>query len=332
MGNIRPFQLPNDIDIMVKLIREGFQYPENPSWSVQTDENESMLDQIDGVKRFWPLVRILQLFIPILRDVIRGFIYEEDHQPVGLINFMRHRNAPEWLIANVTVLPAYRRRGVARKLVEAALEDLRARKAKTIYLEVIAANLPAYNLYKDLGFAPYASSSEYNLRPEQVVAVIDLPKGYHIQPIGRFEWRRQMDFAKRITPTKILDYEPIREDRFRPSISAYLLGPLFESIGGSRQDRFAIVTTDDEKTVAIGIYTYRTRAGGVNRASVELDPVHAQLAEFIGRHLISEIQMRAPGRRTEIQLNDWQPALGQTFEILGCVKRFTVHKMGLLFK
>lgn len=331
MRIIRPFQLPQDIDIMLKLVREGFQYPENPGWSVQTDESESLSDQIKRAKKFWPLIRLGQFIFPLLRDVLRGFIYEADHEPVGLINFMRQHNVPEWTIANVTVLPAYRRQGIARQLVESVLSELRARHAKIAYLEVIADNTPAYNLYKELGFVPYMSNSEYDCSPENLVDVIDLPDEYSIEEIGRFDWKRRMEFERRITPPEILRYEPIRANRFRPPLAAYLFSGIFDAINGSKQNRFAIVTHTRE-TVALGAYHYRTRKGGLNRAELELDPAHPHLAEFFSRHLLAEIRRTAPGRRIEIHLKDWQSALGQTFEVLGCTKRFTFHKMGLLLE
>jgi len=161
--------------------------------------------------------------------------------------------------------------------------------------------------------------------------VIDLPEGYSIEKIGRFDWKRYMEFESRIIPPGVLLYEPIRAERFQPPPGIRLFAPIFDSISGTKQNYFAVVTQNRE-TVAIGMYRYRTRKGGLNRAELELDPAHPRIAEFLGRHLLAEIQRRAPGRRIEIHLKDWQPVLGQTFEVLGCTKRFTFHKMGLLLE
>jgi ribosomal protein S18 acetylase RimI-like enzyme len=157
----RPFQLPQDIDLMKALVIEGFQYPENPSWSIQEDEKQDLIDTIHAVKRMWPVLRIVQIFSPVFRDVMHGFIEEQEGKPVGLINFLRQRNVPEWWIGNVTVLPGYRRRGIARQLVAATLDDLRRRMARRAYLEVVDGNLPAFQLYKETGFEAYAMASLY---------------------------------------------------------------------------------------------------------------------------------------------------------------------------
>jgi hypothetical protein len=106
MSRIRPFQIPQDLDIMLKIIEEGFQYPDKPDWNFQDDEKESMLDSINAIRRIWPMIQILKNFIPLLRDVMGGFIYLEEDIPVGLINFSRQRNIPEWVIGKSLFYPS----------------------------------------------------------------------------------------------------------------------------------------------------------------------------------------------------------------------------------
>jgi GNAT superfamily N-acetyltransferase len=331
MSNIRPFQLPQDIDTMVSLVNDGFQYPENPEWSVQEDEREGMADQISGIKRIWPIMRVLQFFAPLMRDAMRGFIYEEDGKPAGLINHMRQRNAPEWHIGNVTVLPAYRRRGIARKLVDATLAEIRAREAKAAYLEVVAGNLPAYKLYEELGFVSYTSTTQYDLEDGSAISEIPLPNGFSLKSSDPFDWKRRMAFALRITPPGILRYEPIQEDRFRPPFFVRIIGPLMRQISGTKSKNFVVISTQGG-TVAMGGLQYRTRKGGVNHVEINLDPAHPELAEYLARYSLSLVQKASPGRRIEIHTKDWQPALSQAFEMLGCKKRLSFYKMGLLFK
>ena len=155
---IRPFQLPADLDLMASLITDGFQYPENPEWSIQDDELQGLVDQVNGIKQIWPVMSFLGFFIPLFRDLFRGLIHEEDGTPVGLVNFMRQRKEPDWFIGNVTVLPSFRRRGIARKLVEATIQELRKRNARVAILDVVDGNLPAHTLYKKLGFEDYTAS------------------------------------------------------------------------------------------------------------------------------------------------------------------------------
>jgi len=48
---IRRIQLPEDLDEMGEMIFETFQYPENPKWSVQEDEQEHFVQAIQTYKR-----------------------------------------------------------------------------------------------------------------------------------------------------------------------------------------------------------------------------------------------------------------------------------------
>jgi ribosomal protein S18 acetylase RimI-like enzyme len=328
--SIRPFRLPQDIDLMNSLVMEGFQYPENPAWSVQEDEIQGMVDRIKGAKRIWPILSVLRLFVPLFRDILCGFIDEEDGQPAGLINYMRQRNTPEWYIGNVTVLPAYRRRGIARRLVQSTLEELRNRNAKAAFLDVVVGNDPAFNLYKEMGFEEFTQSSEYQLQKECFIFPVQIPPGYHLKPLSAFDWKTRFHFAQRVTPDHITRYEPVTEARFRVPWILPLFGGLLESAGGSRNQRFAIYDAD-RKVVAIGQYSYRLREGGSNFTNVSIDPNHAQLAGFILHHVFSEIQKASPGRRIGISFEDWESALIRCAEELGCEKRFGMHRMGLRF-
>ena len=68
---------------VVEMIVDSFQYPENPAWSVQTDEAEQLVDGMRNVARIWPLIRVIQLFSPPMRDLLQGYLWEEDGQIVG---------------------------------------------------------------------------------------------------------------------------------------------------------------------------------------------------------------------------------------------------------
>ena len=328
--SLRPFKLPQDIDLMIYLVLEGFQYPENPDWSVQEDEIQGMVDRINGAKRLWPIIQIMRFFIPIFRDILCGFIDEEEGKPAGLINYMRQRNTPEWYIANVTVLPAYRRRGIARKLVEETLHELHNRKAQIAFLDVVVGNDPAFNLYKEIGFQEFTQSYEYYFQKDTPINAAPLPEGYKIKSLSPYDWRTRFVFARRVTPAHITSYEPVTEARFRISKVMTFLGKLLESVGGAHTERFAIYGPNGE-VAGIGQFTCRTRAGGTNLAQASIDPSHPELAGFILGYVFSAIQKASPGRRTEIGFEDWELALIQCAEEMGCEKRFGMHRMALRF-
>ena len=58
----------------------------------------------------------------------------------------------EGYVTNVAVLPRYRREGIGRALLRAALDGARARNCAFLSLEVRVSNQPAIRLYESLGF------------------------------------------------------------------------------------------------------------------------------------------------------------------------------------
>lgn len=69
----------------------------------------------------------------------------------------------EGYITNVAVLPEYRRRGIAKALLERALEN----EAEFITLEVRESNSPAIELYKKLGFERVGLRPKFYRAPEE---------------------------------------------------------------------------------------------------------------------------------------------------------------------
>lgn len=87
-----------------------------------------------------------------------------------ILGFLLSRqNAPgEREILNLAVAPADRRRGVARKLLEMEL----ARGRNTWFLEVRASNVPALELYKDIGFQEVGVREGYYQDPLESAIVM----------------------------------------------------------------------------------------------------------------------------------------------------------------
>lgn len=86
----------------------------------------------------------------------------EDKVVVGFLNCgINDRNGPEWEIrktghiGGVYVTPAYRRRGVAKALIQEALKWLKEQKIEYVDLNVAVQNAAAVAAWTALGFKPY---------------------------------------------------------------------------------------------------------------------------------------------------------------------------------
>jgi len=262
---------------------------------------------------------------------MRGFIAEQDGKPVGVMNHMRHNKEPEWFLANATVLPAYRRKGIARGLMTAILDDLRKRGAHTVRLDIIDQNIPSLQLCQGMGFEVYSSLVVLDIEADKLVPAPTLPAGWSMLPRSRFDWRSQYELAKRIPPETVARYEPPEERRFRMPLIRPLFGKLFERMGGNSSKRLTL-RAPDGKIVGVSGYWYRINKGGLNDAGIDLDPAHPELADFLVAHAISSMQSLSPGRRIEFMFESWQPALTEAAESLGCKRLYGEHHLGMKFE
>jgi ribosomal-protein-alanine N-acetyltransferase len=73
-------------------------------------------------------------------------------------------------VVAVAVEPGHRRRGAARRLLDAVMEQARAAGAKTLFLEVGADNPGARTLYDSLGFVVVGTRAGYYPRPGRAPA------------------------------------------------------------------------------------------------------------------------------------------------------------------
>lgn len=80
--------------------------------------------------------------------------------------------ADEGEILNVAVQPEWRRRGIARRLVEALLAALAAAGARQVYLEVRESNVAARQLYTAFGFGEVGRRARYYRRPVEDAVVL----------------------------------------------------------------------------------------------------------------------------------------------------------------
>ena len=85
-------------------------------------------------------------------DLARSRVALRDDEPVGIVN-LGVRGDEGW-IGGLGVVPAERRHGVGRALMESVLEEAPAR----VTLEVLEQNEPAIRLYEQLGFTRHEDS------------------------------------------------------------------------------------------------------------------------------------------------------------------------------
>ena len=103
--------------------------------------------------------------------------------PAGFV--LAWATAGESEILSLGIRPALRRRGIARNLLAAALDEATGRGAARIYLEVAADNWAARALYLGAGFAEIGRRANYYRRPGGSIAALVLARDIANGCIGK---------------------------------------------------------------------------------------------------------------------------------------------------
>lgn len=107
-------------------------------------------------------VLISTAFMPVPTEHLHGYVYEDNGHIVGNVTLtLDDSRTARWLVSNVAVAEKYRRHGIARQMMQAAIDDARARSARWIILNVRPWNLGAVKLYEDLGFEAVDTETQH---------------------------------------------------------------------------------------------------------------------------------------------------------------------------
>ena len=75
-------------------------------------------------------------------------------------------------LGNIAVAPEYRGRGIAKRLMDAVIEDMRERGVRELFLEVRVTNEVARHLYERYGFEEIGCRPDYYTAPVEDAIVM----------------------------------------------------------------------------------------------------------------------------------------------------------------
>ncbi len=328
---LRSFNIRKDVDVMIPLIQSAFYYPEHDEWSLRPDEIMGIADSFSLLSKLYPIFQIGGLFNSTLKGVMRGYIWEEEGRAVGLVNVSpMGLDSKTWIIGNVAVLPEYRRKGIARELIQAAVALAGQYQVNNLVLEVIAKNMPAVTLYEKKGFAIYNTIEHLN-RPAalEAPALPALPEGYQIEKYHVGDWEARYTLMKNITPPAVQEYEPIDRKKFYKPPIIRLLRSIIIVLAPMKSTAYLVRHAASNAIVGRFAHSLRTKAGGVNEIEIDLDPKHAGLASYLVKRCVHDAVQFSPGRDIDLHVVQWQTDLLQCALDAGFVRRSEVYMMGM---
>jgi len=156
-SGIRPFDVGRDLRPVSRLISRAF--------STDLDAGGiSILREMRWMGYFSTAIRTINYATGEFDDYFSGFVWEEDKKIVGNVTVQRADPVGKrWHIANVAVLPDYRGRGIARRLLQRALEHIKELGGQWAVLQVYEANLAARNLYAQNNFEQVDGCTELSI-------------------------------------------------------------------------------------------------------------------------------------------------------------------------
>jgi len=214
---LRPLNARRDMSQVAKVIETAF--------AGQLDANgRAMIRQMKALGRFgWIGWLIAQLILPPAAYPL-GFVWEQDGTVVGNASLLPDGRYPgRWMLANVAVLPEYRKRGIARALVTSAIDLAARRGGLELVLQVDVRSEPAHRLYESLGFATQTTRTTW-WRSREARLPVDQATPAHIRPRRDEDWPQQYALARSLFPEGLLWPSPLRADVFRPEPFSGALG------------------------------------------------------------------------------------------------------------
>jgi len=234
-SGLRPVNIRTDLAGIAELIEICF-------GAVMDENSRAALREKKMLSRSGVLLRLFSGLNWLVGGLEQGMVWIEEGRVVGNVSVMPadvpRAFGPGYAITNVAVHPDYRRRGLARKLMQAALEMIQQKHGRFATLQVEATNEGARKLYESQGFRAERTFVRWH-RSSYLRPPLRLPEMPYITQRQATEWRAEYELAQIVRPNQRggLGWQrPTLPDLFRPS----LLGTLGNLLSGRGDERWII--------------------------------------------------------------------------------------------
>jgi ribosomal protein S18 acetylase RimI-like enzyme len=254
-----------------------------------------------------------------------GFVWEADGGIVGNATLgLASAQGGIWLLSNVAVHPAYRRRGIARALVDAAIAETRAQGGRWLTLQVQSDNRGARDLYDQTGFRSLESVSEF--AGLNVTAGTPVPRAARLVRPTPEQWQATQALAAAHLP------EPLR--LFRHALSgmfhvAHRRNPLEQLADLALATHWANWSLLWGEQVAGGLVVQTQLSWGAHRVAAWVAPVaQGRVEELLIAQAIDQTRHFA-SRRMNVALPASYTALADALSDRGLREMRTLELMGI---
>jgi ribosomal protein S18 acetylase RimI-like enzyme len=281
---LRPLNLRKDFEQLVSLLELVFA-------NEISARGMNIREELERYKRLMPLLKIVGVFSKMFKHPFEGFVFENNKgELIASVNASYSYN--RWIISMVATHPDYRRKGLARDLVKRVINLIKKHDGHICILEVISENVPAYNLYTNLGFIHYDSIAEMKLEPENwPKEFITLPDKYRITELKRDKKTSEQRYQLKVreTPNDVQQFLPVDKRRYEQSKIKKVLRPIAKKLFSLSINQWTIY----HKEELVGSILVEIDHTGKNTHRIELviDPKYSsELIKPMLHHSLLTIQ------------------------------------------
>ncbi len=262
-SGLRPIDVRRDLGEVADLIGDAF--------ADELDQGGlSALREMRTLGQMGPFTQFLSRVSTEFDDMLGGFVWVEDNHVIGNVTVQRADTyGQRWAIANVAVAPAFRGRGISRKLMAAALEHITSRGGKWVVLQVRQNNDVARGLYERMGFDTLGGIGDYRL--ERLPANLD-SSPLMIHPLHNSEWHAVYELATAGTPSLMQWWQPVRADEFQMYLERRVQESFLRLVGHSRVFRLAVPNTHGSRPFDAVAIIHAARWRGTHSLRVYVHP------------------------------------------------------------
>jgi ribosomal protein S18 acetylase RimI-like enzyme len=221
---LRPINLRTDLAQLADLIEIAFR-------DTMDESGRAAIREWRYMSSMGFLLGILGQLNELALGIGRGYVWLEDGRIVGNVSIYPadwHRSLGQaWMIANVSVHPDYQRRGIARQLMHASMDMIRAKGGKHAILQVDYDNEAAVSLYDNLGFIRERAFTTWRRSAITSTPAMLPNDGIMIAHPRHSDWQEELALAQAQRPNDkggIRWLKPVHKRLFRRSLLSSLMG------------------------------------------------------------------------------------------------------------
>ena len=307
--HLRPFDLRRDLGAVADLVERCFA-------DSLDEDGRRYIRQMRDMAGHPNILRLTSAVAGQASVPFSGYVWVQDDKVVGNLSRiqMPQQGKRIYMLANIAVEPEYRRRGIARSLVDAALQHSENRRADATWLQVREDNAGAIRMYENLGFEARTTRTTWRSsrsRFPEDPQVIDGSQ-VHIQPRRNEYWPQQRNWLARIHPDNLQWHLPLLPQLLQPGLA----GIMRRLISGASVQQWAATLGKQ----LIGVASWQRTMGMADRVWLTTESGYEDQAVWaLVRHLRSQISSRRP-----LIVNHPSNLANQAFKALGFEPRQTL--------